>query len=152
MEKKTYKRGMKWTAILAAVALVVATAGTASARPGPHHGPPPMHHHHHGGSAVGAFVGACVGLGILGALASAAEPEPAVVYQQPVVVQQQPVVVQQPVVAQTAETDGTTQAQTVVYTQPQTVVYQPQPTVVYQPRPVVVRPRPVVHYHYSGWW
>lgn len=65
------------------------------------------HHHHSGASFAGALVGTALAVGVLGAIASAAEPEPVVqqrvVYQtvpaqQPVVYQSAPVVVQQPVV------------------------------------------------------
>lgn len=138
-------RGIRWTAALVAMASVLAFSTAAEARPFHHHGPPPMHHHHHHGgpSFVGSCVGALLAVGVLGAIASASEPEPVVV-QQPVVVQPQPVVVQpQPQVA--------AQAADAAAAQPATVVYQ-QPTVVYQPAPVVYRPAPVVHYHYSGWW
>ena len=134
-------RGIKWMATLAAAMSVMALATTAEARPGPgfRHGPPPMHHHHHGGgSFVGAMVGTALAVGVIGALASAAEPEPVVV-QQPVVYQPVPVVAQ-PVVAQTAPADG----------EQQQVVYQPAPVVVQQP--VVVQTRPVVRYRYSYWW
>lgn len=115
-------------AALAAVVSVMAFSTTAEARPGPHfhghRGPPPMahHHHHHGGASfAGALVGTALAVGVLGAIASAAEPEP-VVRQQVVY---QSVAVQQPVVYQ----NGTAQ---------QTVVYQQQPVVVQ--RTVVRRP------------
>ena len=119
-------RGIRWTAALAAVVSVMAFSTTAEARPGPHfhghRGPPPMaHHHHHGGpSFAGALVGTALAVGVLGAIASAAEPEPVV---QEVVYQ--PVPVQQPVVYQSAPAQ-------------QTVVYQQQPVVV--KRTVVHRP------------
>ena len=121
-------RGIRWTAALAAVVSMLAFSTAAEARPGPgphHHGPPPVspHHHHHGGASfAGALVGTALAVGVLGAIASAAEPEPVVV-QQPVVYQPAPVVVQQPAVVQ-------------------------QP-VVYQPAPVVVR-QPAVYYS-PGW-
>jgi len=103
-------RGIRWTAALVAVVSVMAFSTTAEARPGPHfhgghHGPPPpvhYHHHHHGGgsSFAGALVGTALAVGVLGAIASAAEPEPVV--QQRVVYQtvpaQQPVVVERTVV------------------------------------------------------
>lgn len=120
-------RGIRWTAALAAVVSVMAFSTTAEARPGPHfhghRGPPPMaHHHHHGGPGfAGALVGTALAVGVLGAIASAAEPEPVV--QQQVVYQ--PVAVQQPVVYQSAPAQ-------------QTVVYQQQPVVVQ--RTVVRRP------------
>lgn len=98
-------RGIRWMAALAAVVSVMALATTAEARPGPHfrghRGPPPAvrhHHHHSGASFAGALVGTALAVGVLGAIASAAEPEPVV--QQQVVYQ--PVAVQQPVVYQSA--------------------------------------------------
>lgn len=139
-------RGIKWTAALVAMVSVLAFSTAAEARPGPHHhGPPPMHHHHHHGGPgfVGALVGTALTVGLIGAIASATEPEPVVV-QQPVVYQPAPVVVQQ---------QPATVVQTTAEGQPvqQQVVYQPAP-VVYQ-QPVVYQPaRPVVHYHYSSWW
>ena len=127
-------RGTKWMAVLVATALVAALATTAEARPGPAF----HHHHHHGGSFVGAMVGTALAVGVLGALTSVAEPEPAVVVQQQPVVYQPAPVVQQPVVVQSGE------QQQVVY-QPAPVVVQ-QPTVVYQTAPVVR------YYRYSPWW
>jgi hypothetical protein len=143
--KMKMNRGIKWMATLVAAMSVMALATTAEARPGPRfrHGPPPMshHHHHHGGSFVGAMVGTALAVGVIGALASAAEPEPVVV-QQPVVYQPVPVVEQQ-VVCQPAPASGEQQQQ-------QQVVYQTVPVVVQQP--VVVQTRPVVRYRYSTWW
>lgn len=121
-------RGIRWMAALAAMVSVMAFSTTAEARPGPHfHGhrgpPPPVHHHHHHGGPgfAGALVGTALAVGVLGAIANAAEPGPVVREQ----VVYQPVAVQQPVVYQ----NGTAQ---------QTVVYQTEPVVVQ--RTVVHRP------------
>lgn len=133
-------RGTKWMATLVAVASVMALSATAEARPGPRHGPPPMfhhHHHHHGGSFVGAVVGTALAVGVLGALSSAAEPEPTVVVQPPPVVYQPAPVVQQPVVVQSGGQ--------------QQVVYQSAPVVVQQPA-VVYQTAPTVRYRYASWW
>ncbi|MBR6022166.1 MAG: hypothetical protein IK066_07085 [Kiritimatiellae bacterium] len=88
-------RGIRWTAAAVAVAAALAFSATAEARPyGPPPGPPPED-----AFCLGAFLGVALVVGVIDAIASAAEPRPVVVEQpvvyQPVVVPGTPVVVEE---------------------------------------------------------